>query len=740
MKSVSTVETKRLAEADALISRILENYDVDRTELRMQILEAVASHFGGFDLRGFHSLFRISTLIPIDTLLDSTQVVVRAVEKTNIPPSLCLSALSRETLDVSSRRFTGAYHTDFRLALHLARTVEGHLTPITKVLDPACGAGILLTAVSHIALKSGRIVTNEWLRNCVYATDLSPQSLRGTLLSLAALTDDLKSLQTMRSKWRIQDSLLTTNEKWRLLAPNGFDVVVANPPWEKLKLSRHEFIKSLGKPRKYGASYVDGALKGYERAKLNKTRLAARLADRYSSLSKGEPDLYIAFTELLLRLTREGGSGAILLPAGLIRSLNTGILRENLFNSSCALSITIMENRARYFAIDTRFKFLFVNYVKGPQSKKGTNKITIRHATADDDAIVNCSRVTIPIDTLKNLRPNLTLPEVRTSSEWELFKKMQSRAVSIDTPNTPWFPSFCREIDMTRDRSHFVNSPVSGFLPLVEGRMVQPHRIGCKSYLYGEGRSARWQSLPSGQSIIKPQFWVSADAIPIQTRGRVDILRAGFCDITGQTNERTMMATIIPPGVVCGNKVPTIQFHDDHSEDRLFLWLAIVNSLPFDWLLRRTVTTTVNYFVLLSIRLPDIEIDSSLGQRLVEISRELADIDSCGNSSLEFYWRLAEMRAEADALVASAYGCDDKDIRLMLLDFPLLDRGQPHLANESKSTVTSDLFLATWIQNKWSVSSEAQVRFRKAKAQGAIAYLSSEFFEATRNFNRTSHE
>lgn len=65
-----------------------------------------------------------------------------------------------------------------------------------------------------------------------------------------------------------------------------------------------------------------------------------------------------------------------------------------------------------------------------------------------------------------------------------------------------------------------------------------------------------------------------------------------------------MLAALIPAGVVCGNKVPTVCFPDDPTEDRLFLWLAIVNSIPFDWLLRRVLTTTINDFVLLSIALP----------------------------------------------------------------------------------------------------------------------------------------
>ena len=55
-------------------------------------------------------------------------------------------------------------------------------------------------------------------------------ALRGTLLALSALTDDLDSLQAMRQRWRTQDSLLAPDEVWCSMARDGFDVVVANPP------------------------------------------------------------------------------------------------------------------------------------------------------------------------------------------------------------------------------------------------------------------------------------------------------------------------------------------------------------------------------------------------------------------------------------------------------------------------------------------------------------------------------
>ena len=247
MKPSSTMETKRLARTDAIIARLVTSAPPNaRTELRLQLLEAAASRFGGFDLEAFLDRFSLKPVKRAGQLIDDARAIVQSIDDCGIHPALALSALARETLDEPERRTSGAYHTDFRLALHLARCAEHRLKPDIKVIDPACGAGILLAAVSAVACRSDRMLASEWIRNCVYAADLSPLALRGSLIALSTFSDDLDALASMRAKWRVQDSLLASDDEWTTLAPDGFDLVVANPPWEKIKLSRHEYSKANG--------------------------------------------------------------------------------------------------------------------------------------------------------------------------------------------------------------------------------------------------------------------------------------------------------------------------------------------------------------------------------------------------------------------------------------------------------------------------------------------------------------
>ncbi len=208
-----------------------------------------------------------------------------------------------------------------------------------KVIDPACGAGILLAALTTVTCGADRQLSNAWLSDCVYAADLSENALRGTLIALACHTDSVAILVKMRSRWRVQDSLIAGPEEWSEDVEQGFDVVVANPPWEKVKLTRHEFLQSEGVDRHYGASYSDFELKKYQQKKAVAESYGAQLVTKYPALRFGEPDLYVAFTDLLFKLAKPGAS------VGAIRSGRTYFVRRSLL----LIADMLLHNRVRSF-------------------------------------------------------------------------------------------------------------------------------------------------------------------------------------------------------------------------------------------------------------------------------------------------------------------------------------------------------------------------------------------------------
>jgi hypothetical protein len=506
------------------------------------------------------------------------------------------------------------------------------------------------------------------------------------------------------------------------MSVSGFDAVIANPPWEKLKLSKHEFMKSKGQSRTYGSEYIEFDTEGYAEGKAQASSYTRAVVKRHSTTATGEPDMFVAFTELALTLLKPSGQMAILVPAGLIRSKNTTSLRRKISTTAATLSVDIFDNKARFFDIDTRFKFLCV-HIQSRSADKKIMPVELAHAHGTPNGVKIDSSVILGRTRLARIRPDLSLPEVRNEKEWLLFCRMNEAGVDWARPTSHWHPAFMREVDMTRDRPKFLKGSAHDALPVIEGRMVHQHRVGAKFYIDGSGRSAAWGIKQPGASAIQPQFHISASNLIAAARERSNRPRAGFCDITGQTNERSVLAAIIPAGVVCGNKVPTILFPNDLREERLWLWVAIANSFAFDWLMRRIITTTINYFHLLSVRLPAVEPDSLPGRQLIAIARELAVLDHAGASQLVLQ-QIADLRSRADRLVLTAYGLNDDDLDLILEDFPLIDRQSSGRSGENRITVTRDLLISH--SKKSTMASAAKDRADQSKKLGFAAYVPAE--------------
>ncbi|EAN6705622.1 N-6 DNA methylase [Salmonella enterica] len=720
-------------EAEDLLARFsgeyVIKYSLNRFEARMLLLEAVSSRFGGFDYLEYQNEFNKSCAKHVlADILNKSEKLVSLITTIPIPPQIILSILSRENLIENDRKLTGAYHTDFRLAKRIANQCisNNKVNPTSKVIDPACGTGILLVALTIEICGKDRNIANSWLQNSIYACDLSSNSLRGALLSLAAFTNDLCILKIMRGHWFCGDSLIQNDLFWNNFNKDGFDAVIGNPPWEKIKITKHEFLKSSGIKRHYGQS-TEAFIGDEFREKQNAiAKYNKKLLTRYPSLGFGEPDLYIAFTELFFRICRKGGVIVAILPGGFIRSQGSSYVRNKLISESEDVKVSVIDNKAKFFEIDSRFKFLIISLQKKYDSiDYSKQNLHLTHEKGNLIGLETLGNVHIGRKALANIRPDFSIPEVKNITEWRLFLSLYDSGIKWDDKQSGWNVKFSREVDMTKDKINFQKTFTSNHIPVIEGRMVSQYRFGCKGYISGSGRSALWESYPIGNSLISPQFWIAKSKLSSLTHERIKSKRVGFCDISGQTNERTFMAALIPENVVCGNKVPTILFDNDNNNECLYVWLAITNSFVFDWAIRRILTTTVNYFLLQSIPFPRIIRGGLPWHSLLEKAQEISSLDNVGYS-YENLLRISYLRAEIDAEIAIAYGLCIEDMEVIMSDFPLLDRGQTPLKGEKKSTITRDLILATLARKLGFNSTTWQARKDEATSSGAVAYISSQ--------------
>src|SRR5262249_11148726 len=150
--------------------------------------------------------------------------------------------------------------------------------------------------------------------------------------------------------------------------------------------------------------------------------------------------------------------------------------------------------------------FLAVNAVIA--SNGSTTSITLDHAAGDNDRVQTIGTARIGRSVLRKIRPDLSVPEVRSSQEWSLFQSASERGTHLDDSAGPWRLKIVREVDMTRDRGLLNRDWAPGRMPLIEGRMVQHFRHNAKAYGSGSGRRALWETVPLGESDLSAQFWV----------------------------------------------------------------------------------------------------------------------------------------------------------------------------------------------------------------------------------------
>ena len=146
--------------------------------------------------------------------------------------------------------------------------------------------------------------------------------------------------------------------------------------------------------------------------------------------------------------------------------------------------------------------------------------------------------------------------------------------------------------------------------------------------------------------------------------------RIAFRDVTNRTNQRTLIACLLPPRVFIGNQAPYLLWPRGDELDEAFL-LGVLSSIPLDWYARRFVETHVNYFVFNPFPVPRPDRTDRNWQRVVQLAGRLACPDDrfaewaekvgveCGPLGAD---EKNDMIHRLDAVVAHLYGLDEHQL------------------------------------------------------------------------------
>ena len=191
-----------------------------------------------------------------------------------------------------------------------------------------------------------------------------------------------------------------------------------------------------------------------------------------------------------------------------------------------------------------------------------------------------------------------------------------------------------------------------------------------------------WIAEKEGRSVILGQRPDSGQSLDYQD------YRLAFRDVASNTNERTMISTIVGPGFL-GNTAPSVCPRCDDrtviigNSQQVFL-CAVFNSFALDWLVRAKVTSHLNFFAVYQLPVPRLTDKDAAFKPIIDRAARLIcttpEFDGLARQlGLESHKvgatdpaERARLRAELDGIIANLYGLTEEEFAYILTTFPVV--------------------------------------------------------------------
>ncbi len=496
----------------------------------------------------------------------------------------------------------------------------------------------------------------------------------------------------------------------------GFDAIITNPPWDVFKPNSKEFFERYSEAitrnkmtieefeNEKGEIIEENA--EIREAWLNYLSSFPHVCDYFRSSNQyinqvgivngrktgSDTNLYKLFVEQCTHLLAAGARCGIVIPSGIYTDLGATQLRKMLFQCCRITGLFGFENRQRLFdGVDSRFKFVVLTF----QTERETTKFPVafmRHDVRELSAFPTPDSLTLSPDLITRLSPgSLSIMEFQIALDIIIAEKLLRHTLLAGDARGWNLEIYGEEFHMNRSAYLFKDLPTNH--ALYEGACI-------------------WHF---DAYFSKPRYWISENDIrsdfELKRRKRCGIsadshqkikcdyetIRIGIRKIASNTNERTLITTLIPSNSLAGNSL-AVHFPFEHSKENpnklrysneeLLVLISLMNSFTIDSFLRSKITTNLNTFYLEQLPIPRLTAAHPDFRPLVERAARLV------GTAPEFDELLAEvfgkkathqthgvtdpqdrltLRAQIDALVARLYDLTIPEFQHILTTFPLVD-------------------------------------------------------------------
>jgi hypothetical protein len=403
-------------------------------------------------------------------------------------------------------------------------------------------------------------------------------------------------------------------------ADGGFDVVIGNPPWERLKASKDEFYERYDEQfRSYSNNKKDKVIE-----ELHEDEEIAEEWEEYEANIEALTEYFNESTSYTLQQPEVGGKGVgdkndyatlflervfdlasdrsyvsqvlpnVVFGGGAGKDLRVQLLSETTVKSICGF-----ENSGIFSGLHQQYKFGVLTF----RNSGNTDEILGLFQQTDEEVLrrFDETAVMIPKEVLAEYSPEAKLfPAIRNAAQVRILQTLLDHPSLGEQLSDRWnINPLKEELNSYRDRDRFLDDPDEGDYPVYGGSNIYQfvhddtifgdiespdrwsvseernpeksakYRIREKRFNSGDLKRAIYETF-NGSSTSKSMKGFVNDLLE-DYRGDPlspdDILldcseyRIGFRDVSNSTNERTFISAVIPVGVVCEDTLQTLRPH-----------------------------------------------------------------------------------------------------------------------------------------------------------------------------------
>ncbi|MGY5860389.1 MAG: N-6 DNA methylase [Candidatus Thorarchaeota archaeon] len=518
----------------------------------------------------------------------------------------------------SFQRTLGAYYTpqsvaDYIVNLTMREGLEKQVRAISKnggssfedftslrILDPACGAGVFLISAANLvnSFKKKAIARAKDVgipktdiedilsdrQSQLYGVDLDPGALEVADISLRLLHgtgsdnlpdsmigktlkngDSLISFQGLQGKSNHQRFFrgpmnINAFEWWDEFPEifseprNGFDYVVMNPPYERLKPNLAEFLRerlASGEREIHTAIYDDHKINIREAINYFRKSNEYRFATSYSI------NTYQLFVERALQLTRKDGHIGCIVPSNILGDLSAQRLREHLLHQNNLITIDDFPETSRMFPGVTQ-SVSIITIEKGGSSDSievGFNRSGLEDALEQKRMKIKQERI------FRTMGSTLTIPRIDASG-FKLLDLLHNNQSLGSLDNVLIRRG---ELDLTNNKNAI--TPNTTGTPLVRGSHVS--------------RFSLVESRHKPEYVLMSKFKKSLETSSRSEHINMD--RIACQQVSNMGQRWRLKFAKVEPGSVLANSCNYIIVNEKDSSLFLDYYLGILNSELLNW-------------------------------------------------------------------------------------------------------------------------------------------------------------